>query len=242
MFIVIDPEPYSRRFALPFRRRRMPTLCRVPVLHGAPFYTLHVPYRGAFPPQSVQRMVGKMPVLLPDGMRMPDEMPLRRFVPKRLPLLCAVQTVAELLQKRDVKPASFGVLDPHGALCGHTDCLLPLSADVRIVTDDPERFQKDVHTAMQVYGAALTVRRERTVLSGCSVIVCENADGIPGAQTVYCLRQSALRADTVRLSAFTMPDAYAALLPNGIDALTFASALYERCAVYPLSQCRFTVK
>ena len=239
MFTVIVPEPYRRRFAEPLRRRKTPMLCRVPVPHGASFYTLHVPYRGAFPWQSALDIVGKTPVLLPDGLHVPEGDPLRLFVPKRLPLLCAVQTVADALQKRDEKPVSLGVLDPCGALCGYTACLLPLSADVRIVTDVPERFQADVHAAMRTYGAALTVRRERSVLAGCSVIVCESADGIPGADAVYCLRQNSCRADTVCLSAFTMPDAYAALLPEGIDALTFASALYELCAVYPLAQCRF---
>ena len=240
MFVVIEPVPCRRRFAERLRRERAVRCVRVPVPGGASFFRLVTPYCGGIPWQAVRRAAGKLFVLLPETPSMPkDELP-RVFVPRQFPLLCTTQTAAALLCE-NAPVASLGVLDPRGALCGHTACLLSAARDVRIVTDHPERFRQDVYSAMRERGAAMTVERDRALLRGCRVLVCENADDAPGgADAVFCMRQSASRTDTVYLSGFTLPDAYRSLLPKGTDPFLFAAALYELCGVRALGMCRFS--
>ena len=238
MFAVPECVPYRKRFAEKLRRKKAVQRVRVPVPGGASFFRLIVPTYGEMPWQAVQAAVGTLPVLLPDGVHAPEDVPLRVFVPQRFPLLCAAQTAAFLLRQRAPIP-SLGVLDPGGALRGKAAILLPVAREVRIVTDRPERFAEDVQIAMREWGAALTVGRERTLLRNCTAILCENGDDVSSAEAVFCVRQSMQRADTVCLSRFVPPPDLDALRPAKIDPLLFAAALYELCGVRMPERCRF---
>ena len=242
MFAVLEPVADRRHPARLRRRTAAAERIRVSVPGGASFFVLRIPVRGGTADgRRIRDAVGGTPLLLPDGLQIPDDPPLRVFQPRRLPLLCAAQTAAEWLRRQNTPLSPLGVLDPHGALRGNTACLLTAASDVRIATDRPGRFADDVHFAMQTYGAALTVDRSASILRGCRALLCGNADGVPGAETVFCLTQTVYRTDTIRLTGFRLPEPYRSLCPPQTDPLRFAAALYELCGVRSLARCRFSL-
>lgn len=244
MFAVLQIEPYARRFAERFRREKPARIERVLVKGGASFFLVRVPCCGAGSVKRLQRDAPDLPLLLPNGVQAGEG--LRLFHPQRLPLLCAAMTASEHIRQthRPVRQNALGVLDPDGVLCGKTACLLPAAGDVRIVTDRPQRFARDVRDAMRSFGAPLTVGSDPALLCGCGVLLCGSSANLPEgvhAQTVYCLGDEMRGGfdETIVLSDLRIPPPYDALCPPDVDPLLFAAALYELCGVGAMERCRF---
>ena len=223
------------------RRRAQPELTRVPVPDGSFFYVLRMPRRSD--PQAMFRLAARCAPVVLTTLQIPPDTGVRPFCPRMFPLRRAAAALCAILPQTRLPPQklSVGVLDPEGALCGRTQALLPLASDVRIVTEDAQRFAADALRARRQFGASLTVGEDAALLARCGAVVCAVPDDAFAHVPVILACEP---ADGVfSLLPVQLPDSLARLCPAGIPPDLFAAALTERCGVQmpQLYACRGAV-
>ena len=224
MFTVVEIAQEKRR-----RRRATPELLRVPLPERTFFYVLRGSRRSE--PRTLLRMAARCAPDVLTALPIPPDAAVRRFTPRAFPLQRAAAALCAILPETRLPPQelSVGALDPDGALCGRTEMLLPLAADVRIVTRDPRRFGEDALHARRRFGASLTVGENAALLTDCGAVVCAAPEAaIRGVPVVL----SCAPADgAFSLLPVQMPETYARLCPASVPHDLFAAALAEKCGV-----------
>ena len=211
------------------RRGVRPELTRVPVPEGTFFYVLRGTKRTD--PGMLFRTAARCAPDVLTSLPLPPDVPVRLFVPRLFPLRRAQKVLCAILPKTRLPPQKLlvGAFDPDGALCGRTQALLPLSADVRIVTRRPERFDADILRARRLFGATLTVGQDAALLARCDAVVCAAPDEAFRDVPVVL---SCVPADGVFSPVpARLPDRFARLCPAQIPHDLFAAALAEKCGV-----------
>ncbi|MBQ7541716.1 MAG: hypothetical protein IJT44_05440 [Clostridia bacterium] len=223
MFTVVGTENRRRI------RRKAPTLGRVAVPHGVPFYVLRADRR--FPTQALFSMAARCARDVLTSLPVPPGAPVRVFEPRLFPMRRAADVFVRLLREAALPPQtlSIGVYDPVAALCGRVSPLLPYAADVRIVTRRPVDFDADVLYAAKRFGAGLTVGESAALLTGCGAVVCAVPDeAFADAPAVLsCVRAAGVFSPV----GAALPPAYARLCPPDVPPDLFAAALAELCGV-----------
>lgn len=143
------------------------------------------------------------------------------------PAAGAAQTAAGLARQlikaagADPRAVRLTVDDPGGNLGDEVCSLLPLAAEVGVVTGHCERYKNAAETAMEQYGAALVFPREVPPDGVTFFVPCRCP---PGGK--YPL----LRANNITVyGIFSLPEHSHFHAPTGVDALTFAWALGSLC-------------
>ena len=211
------------------RRRGRPELVRVPVPEGSFFYVLRAPRRTEL--STLFRVAARCAPDVLTALPIPAGAGVRPFVPRIFPMHRAAAALCAILPQTCLPPQklSVGVLDPGGALCGRTDALMPLAADVRIVTDEPQRFDADALLARRQFGASLTTGRDAALLADCDAVICPTPDMAFRHVPVIL---SCVPADgAFSLLPMLLPERYARLCPQSIPPDLFAAALAEKCGV-----------
>ena len=223
------------------RRGARPELTRVPVPEGTFFYVLRGTKRTD--PGTLFRTAARCAPDVLTSLPLPPDAPVRLFVPRLFPLRRAQTALCAILPKTRLPPQKLlvGAFDPDGALCGRTQALLPLSADVRIVTRRPERFDADILCARRLFGAMLTVGQDAALLARCDAVVCPGLHAalrdvpvvlscVP-ADGAFSLLPVRLPDGLVSPVPARLPDRFARLCPAQIPHDLFAAALAEKCGV-----------
>lgn len=211
------------------RRGGQPELERVPVPGGTFFYVLRAPRRSD--PEKLFRLAQRCTPCVLTTLPIPPDKAGRRFTPRAFPLRRAAAAMCAILPMMRLPPQTLalGVLDPDGALCGRTDVLLPLAADVRIVTNRPQQFARDVVFARRQFGAGVTVGEDAGLLCGCDAVVCGEPDeAFADVPVVLSCRPA---DGAYSLLPPKLPEEYARLCPASIPHELFAAALAEKCGV-----------
>ena len=201
----------------------------MPVPGGSFFYVLRVP-RFTDPAQAFSLAARCAPEVL-TALPIPPNAAARPFVPRTFPICRAFAALCTVLPLTRLPPQalSVGVLDPDGVLRGRMQALLPLAADVRVVTNDPRRFEADVLSARQRFGALLTVGEDAALLGRCDAVVCPAPEA--AIRNVPVVLSCVPSDGAFSLADVPVPQAYARLCPDGTQGDLFAAALFEKCGV-----------
>lgn len=220
-----------------------PELVRVAVKSGAPFFILRVRTAGKEPPwDEILYMVGRCAsrILTDTQLNLPKSQNIRMFIPRHLPLIAAMYTMADVLRRSQIPPQNckIGVYDPLGTLCGRAETLLQCASDVRVCTTSTTMYDEESRRLMRLCGAGLTVGETTELFRGCNILLCTQADILPANVFAFAC-QGTPRENVFLCSDLHIPEPYRSQVPEGVDPTVFASALYELCGVRSLAQCRF---
>lgn len=96
-------------------------------------------------------------MLLPQGVRVPETSGVAEFVPRFLPGVILLNTIAALSAERNSEKLSALVDDQDGLLAGYIERIVPYVAKITVVTQSPEKYFKPTVDIMDRYGATVKV-------------------------------------------------------------------------------------
>lgn len=252
MFVVLQTEEHAKGFLQRLREHISPdepVLTKIAVRNGAPFFILTVKKKKhGVQWEDVAYAAGRCAprIVAAENLEFPENGTIRRFVPEHLPFVMLFSTALEVIKKSGIPPSdvSIGVVDRRGILIHVIGKAAACACVVKVVTDRAERYEKASEKLMDECGASLIYDSEEEQLRGCNVIICnDRIEARNGDAAVFSVSDSGIMQDSDR--SFTagsaeLPKEYASILPDGIDPMVFASALYELCGVRRLEHTHYS--
>lgn len=222
---------------------------KVEVPGALPFYVLRVkPHKGAFPTAAVEEAAGALRarVLLPKGVRLPSESGLSVFEPSVFFERLLFNTAVDAIEKMQLEPfrVSVCVFDENAYLLDLVENLIPLAFELRVITNCVTAYEQLSKLFLERHGLSLIVssRADDSVLSS-TFVVSASAKAVPlifPGVLFTNKRRKFMNAVVVCGEGFELDEKFAALLPEKIDPLRFAGALYELCGADELGKKRFS--
>lgn len=189
-------------------------------------------------------------LLLPNGVLPPENCRIRPFEGKVLARKLMTSTALKLLKTVAVNPRlmRIAVYDPRAVMPDLPLSFLSYAADVRVVTDCPDRYTQQKYMAMEQCGAVLTVEESVRALEGCLLILAP--DGLPeengfglsarglalSAKSGECPTGGSGRNRVIDGYFPRAPKNILETLPKGCDAETFLAGLYELSGVKEIGE------
>ena len=261
MFACVQIIPAQGGRLLDRRRNTPPALVRVNPPAGTPFFRLEAPARKgrALPWAAMEQAAGRLRtrLLFPEGVAPPPppaacsaaqsqlEPGLRAFQPKRLPLLLCLRAAHQALRTAGVpaRELRVTVVDTKGVLSHTMELLVPLAGSLRVYTPDFSLYRATATKLLHRYGATLILSDSPGCFAQSHVVVADDLRLFTGREQGLIFTpdtETSLKGcRVVRCRMPQLPEAYAKLLPTGIDPLLFACALYELCGVKEMERLRF---
>lgn len=174
-------------------------------------------------------------LVLPRELALPENAPVRRFVPVSFSLLLLKNTSVELIRrcKLPLYRKIVTLVDPQALYLDFVPELLCYCITVRVVTARPERYAALSEQLMEELGASIVVTDEPDSLGGSVLVICPDSGDVGGLSAAVPVL-TAGDADAPSQSRFVVGDPQlrprgelAACLPHGISPLDFAGALYQ---------------
>lgn len=194
-----------------------------PVKGAAPYKIINVsPGRKGVDWKKVALAAGNSAgsMLLPQGINPPESADVKAFVPRFLPGVIMLNTVAALAARHSDKKLSAVVADECGALAEYVERIVPFVAKITVVTQAPEAYFKPCVGIMERYGATLKVCLQ---LNGSESFDYGVSDAdIPCAKALF--RPSELLSTERPVD---IPEEYIRMCSQGIDPFLFVCALFE---------------
>ena len=218
-----------------------PKLERVPVKSAAPYYYLELFENQCGEKfEEVAEMLGRCAgfIITCDGFMLPSDSLCDYYRPSRLPqtmlLNSAVEYAAE--KSRNNSWQSIGIIDPKANFANCIEKLIVNVPSVKVVTDCPQQYENTAQALYDNWGFSLVVSQNISAVSDCDMIISPETN----EQRIYNRRivinnKDSLKHMELRGEGFTLPKEYERIMPQGVEPLTFASALYELCGVSELS-------
>ncbi len=130
--------------------------------------------RKDIPWKKVIRLIGGEPFILPREISIPPQVPLERFVPKKLQPKLALQMLLDCLKGSWIPPSSriVGIIDPDGEYQAAAMALAEQASTVRILTGEPEKYKVFQRQMLDLYGAPILVGDNLSFLRDCMAVYC----------------------------------------------------------------------
>ncbi len=192
-----------------------------PVKGAAPYKVINVtPGKKGIDWRMVAQAAGASgkSMLVPDGVEIPHGVGIERFVPRILPSVILLNTVAaEGYEKLN---RSILIVDRCGVLSDYVKRIVPSASKITVVTDEPELYVEASVKIMEEYGASIRVCNQTSDDERFDIAVSDEA--VNGA--TLCLSTS----DVSKNSCINeIMQNYAHLCDENIDLFLFVCALFE---------------
>lgn len=207
-----------------FRRRRCSVeMLLSPVKGAAPYKVINVsPGRKGIDWKTVALAAGNSAefMLLPQGIKAPETSGIKEFIPKFLPGVILLNTVASVAAESGSKNHSAVIVDKGGELAEYVERIVPYVAKITVVTQLPEAYFEPSVDIMERFGATVKVCMQLNE--------SEQFDYGISDEEIECatrlFRPSSVLNGEYRIE---IPEEYRKLCPQGIDPFLFACALFE---------------
>ncbi|MCR4615254.1 MAG: hypothetical protein K5756_03815 [Clostridiales bacterium] len=252
MFVVLQPEKRDNGLLSrlsgwlhPYE----PQLTQVAVKNGAPFFTLDCPEifskkEGSYllPWDKIVSAVGRCfsRMLIPERIIIPRGIPINRFVPRYLPYRILVASVASILRECRLKPSDIhvAVIDSTGILSDDIEQLIMLSSCIKILTNRRRKYEEISIKLMKKYGAVLIIADDCSSINNCNFLITTYDKSVPKGFDGFVFCVSSENETFYSLNDIELPYEYEKLVPQDINRLDFAGALYELCGAKKLLETR----
>lgn len=251
MFVTFEPEEKKEgAFELLCDLFREPLVQKqkVEVPDALPFYKVSAKnHRGHCPWDAVEAAAGALRsrVLLPPGVVPPKESGLRTFSPTVFCERLLFNTAVHSIEKMQLDPCRVSVtlFDENAYLVDLAQRLVPLAFEIRIVTSCVAAYEALSEYLLKETGISLIVsaRADNSVLSS-TFIISESGKSVPLVFPGILFtnrKERMMNAVVMTGDGIELPEKYSSLLPEKIEPLLFAGALYELCGADELGRMRF---
>ncbi|MBQ8503151.1 MAG: hypothetical protein IJ491_02615 [Clostridia bacterium] len=240
MFAVVMFKEKERSFLSFFKKQKIMAE-RVNLPNGESFFVITAEKKGdKIPFKEILSFAGGLgnSLIFPSDFCFLPEWDYTPFEPKQLKKKMLFDSAVKHLEKTKLNPmeVSVCICDDEGIYSDEIHKLLKLAAKIHIVCHNKELYEKEIKEILFEYGISITLSSSfdaRATL--CNVVISHESENIPlfFDGTVFTnekrpfLAQRCFGTQSIRL-----PFEYEKLRPPGVDKLTFASALYEKCGVH----------
>lgn len=213
-----------------------------------PFYKINAKiYRGIIPWNTIEAVSGKLKkrAILPIGTSPDENCGIEAFDPKVLPERILFNSAVKTLQKMALDPTQVfvSIIDENAYLVDLVESLVHLACRIQVITNCTGDYEQLASRLLNVYGLSLIVsgRIDNSVLTS-TVIISAKAAPVPLIFKGLLFtneRKKFMNATVLIGDGITLPEKFENVIPNSIDKLTFASALYELCSADELGKLRY---
>ena len=188
--------------------------------------------RKDIPWKKVTRLIGGDPFILPREISIPPQVPLERFVPKKLQPKLALRMLLDCLKGSRIPPSSriVGIIDPDGEYQAAAMSLAEQASTVRILTGEPEKYKVFQRQMLDLYGAPILVGDNLSFLRDCMAVYCpapyESGEEAAPRGLFFAAAPLCLQGRCQILEDFS-PACPGDTIPKGIHPADFYGALYE---------------
>jgi len=241
------PEGFFERFK-DFFREPLVEKEKIEVPGALPFYKIKAKsYRGECPWTAIEEAAGALRsrVLLPPGTLPSKESTVTPFEPAVFFERLLFNTAADAIEKMHLDPCrvSITVFDENAYLIDLIEKLVPFAFQLKVVTACTAAYEKLGEYLLERFGLSILVcaRADDSVLSS-TFIISGTGKAVPliFSGILFSNRKEKLMNAVVMTGeGFDLPEKFSCLLPQKIDVLTFAGALYELCGADELGKMKF---
>lgn len=224
MFAVITVEKENKKSGLLKRKKSRTESNSVAVIGGAPFRDIKIFVgKKGIDWKSVERAAGcaLKSVIVQNGLELPENTSLKKFIPDTLPLLLMLNTAAKHIDKgENAKKRTLLIMDENAVLPQYIERIVFCAYKIKIVTDYPEKYYSVCSYLLENYGV--------------SPVICSSLNENEKADICIAEKESVFAkinftADKIGSQGFAikMPDEYKKLCPEGVDEFLFLCAMFE---------------
>ena len=215
---------------------------RITLPSGEAFFIVDISCRkGKVPWKKLERCLGilKKDVLLPDSIKIPDDIDITAFKPDIFPRLLLINSAVDYIMK-DRKSESLCIFDESGIYARYIERLVNRFNSISVITPYPENYDAVSKKLMEDYGFSLIVSSkgkcsDGTVISHCCEVPLYFRGRIYTNEIKYLMNARVVTGQDIEL-----PEEYEKLRPGNIGRLQFAAALYEKCRIEELGELRYS--
>ena len=227
--ILRKPEIKSQRFNLP---------------DGDAFFIVTADkHLGKIPWKKLETCLGilRHELIISEDKPIPEGINITKFSPDILPRLLLMNSATDYItvHKHHFRNKALTIFDEKGIYTHCIEKLLPCFGNIKIVTDCTEKYRSISQKLLETFGFSLIVSNEE--IFDCDVVITHSCK-VPlyFEGTVFTNEKKYLmNATAFSGSEIILPDRYENLRPQNIEALLFASALYEKCGENDLGKIKY---
>ncbi len=212
-----------------------PTLQKCEVKGGAPFFILKlICEKGQIPWDKVVHHAGRSAksLVMPKEITPPEDSGIVRYTPEYLPFIVLFNTAIKQISEDVLEPRlrRLTVIDERAILAKHIEKAVDIAGEITVITKNKERYDAVSQTILNKTGAVIRTVDEVDTFT--NYLIAETIENFDTQAKVYCLNHNNVTAREIYIQEnIVLPEQYEELRPASIDAITFASALYEMCGV-----------
>ncbi len=189
----------------------------------------------------------KMPLLLPPGMELPPDVPLRSVYPEEFYARLTVEAARQCLMQggRSARRGAVGLLDPAGRALWAPEELSMAAGSFLVYTLRPERYRRLGEQLLQEKGLPLLLAESPAELSAAVLTVAPYPTGVyrVPSPVITAQRSGVQGKPTVNRLLPELPLSLLEELPPGVETLSFLGLAEETGAGrnfhrFPLKECR----
>lgn len=215
---------------------------------GLAFYEVTASlYRGIVPWNTVAELCGKLKTkaVLQNGLEPDPDSGIRPFTPKVFPLRVLFNSAVTTLSRMQLDPHEVEIcfVDENANVTDMAYRLKDYACRLRVITGCPGVYEPIGQRLLSDYGLSLVIgsRVDDSVLRS-TVLICADPLAVPltyGGILMTNKKRRLMNAAVLCGKELTIPEKYRKLMPDGVDEMTFAGALYELCCVQELENTEY---
>ncbi len=221
-----------------------PVFERVNVKGAAPFYRLEIYEKQCKDGYGeVIKMLGSCSkaVIQTFGTDVSPVNGIKIFRPTLLPNIMTVNSAEDFLRHRKYDKTAFtlGIKDRKGAFSQYLEKFVNLAGEVRVFTKNEFAYKSVCDKIYDLYGLSVVICLNERNLGSCDMIISPGNEFDRYFNNCVLVRCGESEYNILKGEGITLPKYIAELLPDGVDSLVFASALYEACALKTLGTLKY---
>lgn len=238
MFAIVKTVTDTKK-ALSKRKKPLFTSVRTDIDHRRYFFTVTAhTFGNSLDRKALEKYAGR----LKNSMILPDDLPKenRILASRRL-----FSNAPEFLKisSADVFSSSLCVYDKYGIGCDKLEKFIPFASRIHVVCPEKEKYLSIADELLFSYGISVTISEKWNAEADfCSLTVTPDPMIIPlgyKGKVLSTQKRILPHCEFVCGEGIDLPYKYEKLRPPGTDKILFASALYEKCSVKELENCRY---
>ena len=221
-----------------------PVFERVNVKGAAPFYRLEIYEKqcGQGYCEVVKLLGSCSKAVIPTvGTDVSGANGLKIFKPTLLPNIMTVNSAEDYLKKRKYDKTAFtlGIKDRKGSFSQHLEKFVNLAGEIRVFTENEFAYKSVCDKIYDLYGLSVVICRNARSFGSCDMLISPENEFDRYFNNCMLVRCGENGYNILKGEGITLPKYAEKLLPDGVDALVFASALYEACALKTLGTLKY---